>query len=40
MLSRMPYDRPTASTVLEELGGARECCTQEREVFEVDAKEH
>jgi serine/threonine protein kinase len=34
MLLWNPEDRPTASTVLQELGGPRDCCVQAREVFE------
>lgn len=36
MLLKNPEERPTASTVLEELGGARDCCAQEQEVFEAE----
>ena len=36
MLLKIPKEGPTASTVLEELGGARHCCTPERKVFEAE----
>jgi len=36
MLNWDAEDRPTASKVLERLGGPRDCCLQEREVYEAE----
>jgi hypothetical protein len=37
MLSKNPDDRPTESKLLQELGGAKDYCFQERGVFEAEA---
>jgi len=39
MLSGYPGQRPTASLVLERMGGARTCCIQEREAYEAEEEE-
>jgi hypothetical protein len=39
MIKWDPENRPTASKVLEQLGGHRNCCVQEREAYEAEEEQ-